>query len=114
MKSCGRTKIFELRPENMIEVGGSRAHNLCVCKKHENVKLMVDAISTSVEKTLLVDKLVCDIRNGECILARCQNCPGKDILSDHVMRMVDGLEDQIKLKQWKSTDRNILLEKKTR
>jgi hypothetical protein len=34
---------------------------------------MVDAISTNVEKTLLM----------------------QDILFDHVMRMVDGLEDQI-------------------
>lgn len=73
---------------------------------------MVDVISTNVEKTLLIDKLVCDISNGECMLSRCPNFPGKEMLLDHVMRMVDGLEDEIKFKQWESTDRNILLEKK--
>lgn len=85
---------------------------VCVCEKHENVKWMVDVISTNVEKTLLIDKLVCDISNGECMLSRSPNFRGKEMLLDHVMRMVDGLEDEIKFKQWESTDRNILLEKK--
>jgi hypothetical protein len=42
---------------------------------------------------LLIDKLVCDISNGECMLSRSPNFPGKEMLLDHLMRMVDGLED---------------------
>lgn len=75
MKPCGRTKFLKLRPKNVIEVGASGAHNVCVCERHENVKLMVDAISTNVEKLLLMDKLVCDVSNSECMLTRCKNCP---------------------------------------
>jgi hypothetical protein len=47
------------------------------------------------------------------MLSRSPNFPGKEMLLDHVMRMVDGLEDEIKFKQWESIDRNIFLEKKT-
>ena len=31
MKSCGRSKFFALRPVNVIEVGASGFHNVCVC-----------------------------------------------------------------------------------
>ncbi len=63
MKSCGRSKFFALRPVNVIEVGTSGTHNVCVCEKHENVKLAIDSIiANSEEKYLMMDKLVCDVK----------------------------------------------------
>jgi hypothetical protein len=111
MKPCGKSKFYELRPKNVIEVGASGAHNECVCEKHENVKLMIDAISHDCEKLLLMDKLVCDVSNPECMLNRCDKCLGNQQLMSHVEKIVTQHQGPVKFKQWESTDRNILLDK---
>ena len=59
LKSCGRSTFFMLRPCNVIEVGCSGSHNVCVYEKHQNVQLMVDTIcGSNKEKKLLMDKIV--------------------------------------------------------
>ncbi len=47
------------------------AHNVCVCEEHENVKLLIEAISHDCGKLLLMNKIVCDVSNPECMLNRC-------------------------------------------
>ena len=111
MKPCGKSKFYELRPKNVIEVGASGAHNVCVCEKHENVKLMIEAISRDCEKLLLMDKLVCGVSNPVCMLNRCDKCPDNQQLICHVKTIVSQHQGPVKFKQWESTDRNILLDK---
>jgi hypothetical protein len=59
MKSCGRSKFFALRPVNVIEVGASGSHHM-------------------------MDKIVCDVKNSECMLRRCNNCSGNQNLRNHI------------------------------
>ncbi len=63
MKAFGRTKFFMLRPEHVVKVGTGGSHNVCVCEKHQNVKLMVDALfHGKIEKYMFMDYIVCDIK----------------------------------------------------
>ena len=108
MKSCGRSKFFMLRPDNVVEVGSKGTHNVCVCEKHQNVKLMIDALSRCiVEKYLMMDKLVCDVKAQKCMMNRCENCPGRQSLRPHIVELI-GDREVIKYKMWISTDRSML------
>jgi hypothetical protein len=44
MKCCSKSKFYGLRPKHVIEVGAAGTHNICVCKTHQNIKLLLDAI----------------------------------------------------------------------
>jgi hypothetical protein len=109
LKSCGRTKFFELRPVNVIDVGVGGSHNVCVCEKHQNVKLMIDSVCGSKEdKYLLMDKIVCDTSNHACMFKKCQKCPGSKPLFDFLTNLTSD-KQQIKFNQWETTDRSTLL-----
>lgn len=41
----GLSKFAELRPKNVVLANASGTHNVCVCIKHQNVKLMIQAIN---------------------------------------------------------------------
>lgn len=41
----GLSKFCELRPKNVVLADACGAHNVCVCTKHQNVKLMIHAIN---------------------------------------------------------------------
>lgn len=114
LKSCGRSTFFMLRPCNVIEVGSSGSHNVCVCEEHQNVHLMVDTIcGSNKEKLLLMDKVVCDISNQECMLKRCPRCPGTEPLKTLLTSIVANIH-VIKFNQWETTDRSMLVQKELR
>ena len=110
MKPCGRTKFFMFRPEHVLEVGCKGTHNVCVCEKHQNVKLMIDALCRGmIEKDLYMDKIVCDVK-CDCMLKRCKNCPGIESLRSLIVELI-GDRTSIKYKMWVSTDRAMLEQK---
>ena len=113
MKPCGRTKFFMNRPEHVVEVGAKGTHNVCVCEKYQNVKLMVDALCRgSEQKYLFMDRIVCDIKEQVCMMKRCGKCPGIISLRPHILEIV-GDRRTIKYKMWVSTDRSMLEHKES-
>ncbi len=72
---------------------------------------MIEGISYDCEKLLLMDKIVCDVSSPECMLNRCDKCPGNQQLICHVKTIVTQHQVPVRFKQWESTDRNILLDK---
>lgn len=85
MKPCGRTNFFHLRPQHVIEVGSAGTHSVCVCEKHQNVKIMIDCLCNNIAIAhLFMDKLVCDINNHDCMMSRCASCPSNSVLLDHL------------------------------
>ena len=111
MKSCGRTKFFMLRPEHVVEVGSGGTHNVCVCEKHQNVKLMVDALCRGkIEKYMFMDNIVCDIKSEDCMMKKCTRCPGITFLKPKLVELLDN-RATVKYKMWISTDRTMLEEK---
>ena len=53
---------------------------VCVSTTHQNTILLVDALKWEVTYKDLVNKVVCDPSNCECMMHRCANCPGKNAL----------------------------------
>ena len=76
----GFSKFCMLRPKWCVIAGSSGTHSVCVCTIHQNTILLVDALNWEVTYKDLVNKVVCDASNRECMMHRCINCPGKDAL----------------------------------
>ena len=55
-----------------------------VCEICQNCKLMVAALPSEVDHKMLIEKVVCDVSNRNCMLRRCENCPGIDELEKHL------------------------------
>ena len=60
-----------------VPVTSSGMHNVCVCEKHQNAKLMFGASPISMDHKDAMSKIVCDLSNRQCMLLRCPSCPGK-------------------------------------
>ena len=56
----GFSKFASLRPKWCISVGPKGTHSVCVCTIHQNLKLMLDAISIDKSYHELTDMIVCN------------------------------------------------------
>ena len=83
-------------------------HSVCVCKQHQNAKLLVAALPESFNYKDLLAEMVCDSMNRKCMLQFCSNCPGRQQLQNLLQKLFDDNdtepEDQIEYKQWMHTD----------
>ena len=85
-------------------------HSVCVCQFHQNSKLLVAAIPQENDYRELLNKMVCDFDNRECML---HMCPGKDGLCKYLLDVFNANEDEpedlITFKQWVQTDHTTLV-----
>ena len=112
----GISKFCELRPKNCIKVGSHGSHSVCVCKIHQNVKLMIAALTLTEKVTYhdLIAKMVCSVDSKLCMLHRCSKCPGRNSLQEYFQCKLDSAifdEMMIHFKHWVSTDRTTLEER---
>ena len=58
----------------------------------------------------LMKIFVCDIENMECMVHKCENCPGSDALHTYLQKKFKeyDVDDDITFSQWDSTDRTAL------
>ncbi|XP_047126478.1 uncharacterized protein LOC124807875 [Hydra vulgaris] len=105
------SKFASLRPKWCILPGASGTHSVCVCSYHQNAILLVDALNIELTYKDLLLKTVCSVENKECMLAQCDNCPGKELLTMYLYEIFGEYEDdfEIHYKQWQTTDRATLL-----
>lgn len=101
----GFTKFCELRPKECVTVNSRGMHNVCVCMYHQNVKLLMHAAHVKEPYTELLQKLVCNLENEECMLHRCSQCPDEYELRNFLMEL-ESLQDceNVVSKQWMQTD----------
>lgn len=116
----GLSKFCELRPKNVVLVNACGTHNVCVCIKHQNVKLMLHSINLKKLTKNLKDyemesykdcfkKIVCSSESPYCYIGKCKFCPGTDNLIDTLRQLFEENNIvEIKYKQWISTDRDKL------
>lgn len=81
-----------LRPPQCILAGPKNTHNVCVCKIHGNIRLKFRGVkqafaskNINLQKNYkdFFDEMICECKNENCFLQKCENCPGtKDILQD--------------------------------
>ena len=105
------SKFYSLRPKWCLTVGASGAHTVCVCTIHQNVKLMVDAIDSRASYKDYIDLIVCDINSKECMIHRCNNCPGTTPLKIYLETLLkeERNKEEMSFKQWTTTDRAELI-----
>lgn len=106
----GFSKFSQLRPKWCVLAGSKGTHSVCVCSIHQNAKLLVDAIGWDVTYKDLISKLVCDSSNKECMMHRCEACPGREALQKFLdEKLVDvDPDDEFHFSQWDTTDRATL------
>ncbi len=86
---------------------------MCVCTIHPNVKLMLAATQIDCDYKSLMAKTVCSLESKDCMLHRCDTCPGEEALEEFLLSAVGDFdpEETISFKQWVHTDREALITK---
>ncbi len=104
----GFSKFAELRPKECVLAGASGTHSVCVCTKHQNVKLMMEAIKTVFKRNVTdcdhdepgpststwddgpdnfnyichyrhcLALLQCNPPQEKCFFGQCDQCPRKE------------------------------------
>lgn len=119
-KKVGFSTFCKLRPKNVILTGASGTHAVCVCTKHENAKMMLDAINiqtlTKDWETPIKDykdclkSITCENPSKECHFNDCCNCPD---VNNFCNKICNALEEasvtHVEYAHWTSTDRATLL-----
>lgn len=109
----GFSKFCELRPKWCVTVSSSGSHNVCVCVIHQNTKLMIAAlpVEQNFECKQLISHIVCNKESKECMLHRCENCPGKSALKNFLQKQIVDYDCDtfITFKQWVHTDRTTII-----
>lgn len=108
-KKVGFSTFASLRPKWCVLAGASGTHSVCVCKYHQNPKLMVEACLKSDVHDLM-KFCVCSNENEACMMGQCKDCPGHQGLADHLNQTEELTDiDEVTYKQWVSTDRTQLV-----
>lgn len=105
----GRSMFCSLRPKWCVLPGSSGTHSVCVCKYHQNMKLMIEAAKKNATYKDLLKLLVCDMNNESCMFNKCSECPGTEALLDNLKNEIDEMPEEICFKQWVNTDRAELI-----
>ena len=96
-------------------VGVARYCNVYVCTYHQNVKLVLNIISTSLSCKDVLKLCICSTENSYCMLHHCNLCPEQtrahNFLKEQLL-LNYMIEDLIKYKQWFNTNRSNLGEHK--
>ena len=93
-----------LRPKHCILAGAAGTHSVCVCKHHQNPKLMCQVVGLDYKH--LIQLTVCDDNKEVCMMRQCKECPGGTGLTIFLEDELD--EQDITFNQWLSTDRTTL------
>ena len=64
---------------------------MCVCSIHQNSILLVDALNVQDTFKTLMSKLVCSLENKECMIHRCEICPGGKNLREYLHTILSEL-----------------------
>ena len=72
-------KFCTLHPKWFVIAGSSGKHLVCVCTTHQNTILLIEALNWEVTYKV-VNKVVCNQSNRECMMHRCINCPETNAL----------------------------------
>ena len=108
----GLSKFAELQPKWYRTVGQSGSH-VCVCIYHQNVKLMLSAVNPTLRYQVLLEMCVCDVNRKDCMLNKCEDCPGFENVVDFLRHEICKkwtADDTISFKQWEKVDRLELMD----
>ena len=105
-KDVSFSKFCELHPTWYIPVGpASGAHLVCVCQIHQNAKLIANVILSIKDYKELLETMVCNTNNRNCMLHSCDQCLRAVVLKEKHESIFDEYEkEHIKFKQWEKNE----------
>lgn len=116
----GFSRFASLRPKNCVLAGSAGTHAVCVCTYHQNPKLVLSALGFGdLSYRDLLDHAVCDTDNRDCMMGACAACPGEEGVLAFLQLLSQGEDadedtdddvEEVRYKQWVSTDRCTLKE----
>ncbi|KAK3931114.1 ARL14 effector protein [Frankliniella fusca] len=109
----GFSTFAKLRPKHCVLANASGTHSVCVCKYHQNFKLLIEAASFHKfddklkSYTDFISAVICKESSPDCYLKSCcPKCPGTEGLKTKLKNMLSAnLVESITYQQWTSTDR---------
>ncbi|KAJ8677068.1 hypothetical protein QAD02_012855 [Eretmocerus hayati] len=113
----GFTRFAEARPPYIILAGASGTHTVCVCKIHQNFKLLLHGLDLeSLDETNknwtyhhVLSRIKCNPPTLACHFGNCASCPGVETVIDEIKTLLSNENiTQVTFKQWTSTDRSFL------
>lgn len=103
------SKFFELRPKECVNANGKGLHNVCVCKAHENFKLMFRCVfqreTLSWKNHIALGS--CNPPNITCLINECDQCPKYSAIYAQLSPLHNS-SLIVKFQQWESVDRSAL------
>ena len=103
-------KFCTLRPKRCALAGSTKTHLVCVSRMHQNAVLLVDATDWDVNYKDLINKVVCDSSNKECVMNHCESCPEiaelKTLLNEQLCDV--DLDIEFHYSQWNTKGRATL------
>ncbi|ESO09924.1 hypothetical protein HELRODRAFT_167749 [Helobdella robusta] len=104
----GFSTFFKLRPPWCVTVSSPGAHRVCICEYHQNIKLMLESVPLNHCYKFWLEKLVCNINSRECMLHRCEECPGKLSVENNLRAIFEeagiSIDNTISFYQWSHDD----------
>ena len=99
------SKFWSLKPKWCVSPGSSGTHRVCVCCMHQNAELL--ALACGLPYKEMISALVCDVENRDCVIHRCQYCPGSACLRNTLIEKLSEIDENetLLVEQWTSTDR---------
>ena len=105
----GLSKFCDLCPKWCVNVSHSGTHSVCVCTQHQNTIPLCNAANLKQSYKDLMSMIVCSTENKMCMVHRCANCPGKEVLQNFLTeKLADESLDNIIYTQWQSTNQSTL------
>lgn len=107
----GFSKFCSLRPKWCILAGACGTHSVCVCVKHQNVKLLTQSLNTKETYKDLMKFLLCDEEKRDCMFRHCILCPPKENLIEFLKSKFESYDsnETVEYSQWVSTDRTRMI-----
>ena len=110
------SKFAKLRPPQVL-LEGNIPHNSCLCKYHENIRLLLDCLRKAGHEVTtsfrdFIGLCLCDQTRGNCMSGKCRDCPGLIHLhpSDAIAKKVDEWDEWGDNKNTPSNVRGTVLE----
>jgi len=110
----GFSSFAALRPRYCLLAGSPGTHSVCVCQRHENMKLMIEGANlklySSTEEGAMKNykqclaTIRCEPPTENCFLNKCEECPGLDHMREILDVHFDAeLMDEVTYNAWVSS-----------
>ncbi|KAJ8671152.1 hypothetical protein QAD02_002411 [Eretmocerus hayati] len=113
----GFSRFAEARPPNVITAEATGTHTVCVCKIHQNFRLLLHAFDLeSIDNYLrqwsykdILARITCHLPTHECYFRECSSCPNVKAIVDEISLILQHESiGEITFKQWTNVDRSAL------